>query len=103
MSNKIYKPKNRRDIISDAQIEYVHANVSFGNTPKRDVVDAAILNTFCDFSTGSTARSIIIQHGLARSRVSPYSPPILTAKGRKYLKAVLTEKFILNNMVIKND
>lgn len=80
-------------IITDEEIERVHAGANFGPTmTKRQVVNQALLKCACGYSNGHTAATIIEEHGLivlARRR----GTTALTARGRKYLWAA----FGLNN------
>ena len=73
-----------KTIIPDSEIERVHANANFGDTPKRDVVNYALLKCACDYDNGHTAQQILAEHGLIKlsSRHG-----ILTEKGKKYLWA----------------
>ena len=70
-----------QEIITDEEIEIVHANSNFGSTPKRDVVKYALLKAACGYHSGSFATSIIKEHGLVNSKLN------LTKKGRMYLWA----------------
>lgn len=79
-----------REIISDAEIERVHAFANFGDTSKRSVVDQAILQCASGYSNGYTAEQIIIEHGLAKLGRTTRKAAI-TAKGRKYLFAAFSE------------
>ena len=75
-----------QELITDAEIERVHANASFGDIPKREVVDQALLKCACGYHNGATAQQIIIEHGLVKKgRVRGASA--LTDFGRKYLHA----------------
>ena len=75
-----------KTIIPDSEIERVHANANFGDTPKRDVVNFALLKCACGYHNGHTAQQIIAERGLIRDRNSR-GTTALTAKGRKYLWA----------------
>jgi hypothetical protein len=75
------------EIISDEEIERVHANANFGpSITKREVVDRVLLQVACGFSTGHTAWTILVEHGLVPGKAK--GRPTLTAKGRRYLWAV---------------
>ncbi len=67
------------EIISDEEIERVHANADFGNILKRDVVNYALLKAASGYHNGHTAKTIIIEHGLITHKLN------LTKKGKKYL------------------
>lgn len=74
-------------IISDEQIEQVHANSSFGNMSKRDVVKYGLLKCASGFYQGSTSKAIIREHGLIGKNYT------LTKKGKKYLWNAFNEAF----------
>ncbi len=71
------------EIISDEEIEKVHANANFGSMGKRDVVNLGILKCASGYYQGSTSTCIIHEHGLINDR-HDYK---LTAKVRAYLWA----------------
>lgn len=77
-----------RKIISDEEIERVHANANFGSMSKRDVVNEGVWKAACEWHMGHTMATIIVEHGLAKWR-KEVSQPYLTAKGKKYLFAAL--------------
>ena len=74
------------DIISDEEIDRVHANANFGSTPKRWVVDEALLKCACGYHNGHTAQTILAEHGLIRE-ARRRGTTALTQRGRKYLFA----------------
>lgn len=74
------------EIITNAEINRVHANANFGDTPKRDVVNQALLKCACGLHNGYTAQQIIAEHGLIRE-VNSYGTSSLTVRGRRYLWA----------------
>lgn len=84
---------NLKDIITDFEIEVIHANAQFGDQCKRDVVNEAIMQAACHLHNGHTAQMIITEHGLVEHSTS--SRPPLTDKGRKYINALC--KSILEN------
>lgn len=67
------------EIISDEEVERVHANANFGGMSKRDVVNFGVLKCASGYHQGSTSESIIREHGLINKEYE------LTAKGRTYL------------------
>lgn len=69
------------EIISDEEIERVHANANFGSRPKRDIVNSSVLQFACGFRTGHTAWQICCEHGLVTKKYN------VTKKGRQYLWA----------------
>ena len=75
---------NAHEIISDEEIEKVHANANFGDQPKREVVNCGVLKVACGFYQGHTSTQIITEHGLIDKGYK------LTAKGREYLWAVFS-------------
>jgi hypothetical protein len=79
------------DIISDAEIERVHANANFGSAGKREVVAIGVLDYAFGYTTGSTLLSILVEHGLVRRPRPGSSATGLTYKGKKYLKATFGE------------
>lgn len=71
-------------IISDDEIERVHAYANFGEQKKRDVVDSTLLQCACGYHVGHTAETIIKEHGLID--ISPkYRRISVTKLGKKYL------------------
>ena len=76
------------EIISDEEIERVHANANFGDMSKRDVVDDGVLQYVFGYDTGHTQMTILREHGLLRaSRLRSYRAD-LSAKGKDYLRAM---------------
>ena len=75
------------DIISTQQILKVHGNANFGPRADRDVVNEAVLKIACGYSNGSTANTILVEHGLITKRPMSYRGK-LTVKGQRYLWAV---------------
>ncbi|WP_417831667.1 hypothetical protein [Terasakiella sp.] len=76
------------DIITDQEIETVHANANFGDgMTKREVVNLALLKFACGFGNGYTALQIISEHGLVRENRKRGTTSLLP-KGRKYLWSV---------------
>ena len=68
------------EIISDEEVETVHANANFGPvTTKREVVNYGVLKCASGYHQGSTSNAIIKEHGLVNDGYE------LTAKGRTYL------------------
>ena len=72
---------DKKEIISDDEIERVHANANFGSMPKRDVVDQGILKCASGYYQGYTSTRIIEKHGLINEKYE------LTPKGKAYLWA----------------
>ena len=70
-----------KDIISDEDIERVHANANFGSMDKRQVVSQGVLKCASGYYQGSTSMQIIKEHGLIDDKYR------LTPKGRMYLWA----------------
>lgn len=68
-----------QDIISDQEIERVHANANFGDMEKRDVVNLGVLKCASGYHQGFTSRRIVTEHGLITSDYE------LTPKGKMYL------------------
>lgn len=76
------------DIVSDAEIERVHANANFGRMSKRHVVDEGVLKYFFGFTGGSTQIAILIEHGLIYAPKPGRMTSNLTQKGHDYLKTL---------------
>lgn len=76
------------DIISNEEIERVHANANFGDMLKRDVVDDGVLQYVFGFSTGYTQMAILREHGLLRKSRPNSHRADLSAKGKDYLRAM---------------
>ena len=74
-------------IVTDKQIEIVHANANFGDMPKREVVNVGVVQADLGYSMGHTMQQIITEHGLAKKTTGRY--PKLTVKGYKYLHALM--------------
>lgn len=72
------------DIISDEEIERVHANANFGSMDKRTVVNQGVLKCASGYYQGSTSNAIIREHGLVNDQYE------LTPKGRSYLWAAFS-------------
>ena len=66
--------------ISDEDILRVHGNADFGDKDPREVVDESVLKIACGYGIGSTARSIVKRHGLAKKNGTK-----LTRAGKRYL------------------
>lgn len=78
------------EIVTDEQIEIVHAYANFGSMSKRDVIIDGVLKYYLGHSCGHTQMQILSEHGLIRKSKQIHSTEaILTAKGRAYLKAML--------------
>lgn len=74
------------DIISDEEIERVHANANFGSMGKREVVNQGVLKCASGYSQGHTSNQIIKEHGLVTEKYR------LTRKGQRYLWAAFNTK-----------
>lgn len=86
------------EIISDEEIEKVHSNANFGDTPKRWVVNSSLLKIHFGYSTGYTAYKILREHDLIKVKWLKSKQKILVnEKGKKYLRAVFGPK--LNGMI----
>lgn len=75
-------------IISNEEIERVHANANFGGMSKRTVVDQAVLKCASGYHQGYTSNQIIKEHGLVTEKYK------LTRKGQKYLWAAFSNPSI---------
>lgn len=82
-----------KDIISDEEIDMVHGNENFGSgQSNRDIVNEMVLQVSNGYHIGSTARRILIDHGLAKQRKNPYANLYLKVKGLRYLKIIKENK-----------
>ena len=91
MTNRILNPD---EIVTDEQVEIVHANANFGLMTKRSVIDDGVLKYYLGYTCGHTQIQILKEHGLVKSRINrkvpyPTYAGYLTPKGRTYLKAIL--------------
>jgi len=68
-----------QEIISDSEIERIHANANFGSMEKRDVVNLGVLKCASGYYQGCTSRTICEEHGLIDKKYN------LTPKGKAYL------------------
>lgn len=90
------------EVISDEEIERVHANANFGIMTKRDVVDDGVLKYAFGYSTGHTQMTILREHGLLRAlRPGSYRAD-LSAKGKKYLRAMFRGTDYRNLLAVRN-
>ena len=90
------------DIISDAEVERVHANANFGSMSKRDVVDDGVLQYVFGYDTGHTQMTILREHGLLRaSRPRSYKAD-LSAKGKNYLRAMFRGTDYRNLLAVRS-
>lgn len=80
--------RSTAEIIPDAEVEFVHAHANFGSLSKRRVVDEGVLKYFFGFTSGSTQFAILIEHGLLNRPKHMTYRTTLTAKGRRYLRAL---------------
>ncbi len=76
-----------QEIITDAEIDRVHARANFGSMSNRDVVNEGVLNVSKGYHCGYTQQCIIIEHGLAWP-LKMMSPKTLKPKGERYLAAL---------------
>jgi hypothetical protein len=74
----------QQEIISDEEIERVHANADFGSMTKRQVVNQGVLKCAAGYYQGHTSTQIITKHGLIDKEYS------LTPKGKIYLWATFS-------------
>lgn len=77
------------EIVTDAEIELVHAHANFGpEMTKRQVVDSGVLQYAFGYSTGHAQMTILLEHGLiTKPRPGSYEAR-LTRKGSKYLRGM---------------
>jgi predicted transcriptional regulator len=61
-------------------------------------VKEAVMNTYVKFHNGSTARKILLEHGLVyNSSKYDINKMNLTKKGKDYLKAIIAELVMYNS------
>lgn len=77
-------------IISDEEIERVHANANFGSLSKRRVVNDGVLKTAMGYSMGHTQLCILMEHGLVKTPKPGRFETSLTKKGIKYLHSIVS-------------
>lgn len=75
-----------KEIISDEEIERVHANANFGSMDKRTVVNQGVLKCASGYYQGHTSNQIIKEHGLVTEDYE------LTPKGKAYLWAAFSNQ-----------
>ena len=79
-----------RNVVSDEEIERVHAYANFGDMPKRDVVDEGVLKVALGYGMGHTMQQIIAEHGLIWTPRGNRKLH-LSKKGEKYLRSMFRE------------
>lgn len=79
--------RTAKDIVSDHEIIEVHAYARFGGMSPRRVVDEGVLKYAFGYHHGSTARAILLEHGLMIEE-GRHRHPRLTGKGADYLRAL---------------
>lgn len=78
--------KSPTQIVSDAEVDRVHANANFGSMTKREVVNQGVLTYAFGYTSGHTMMMIIREHGLI-TKPRGYKAS-LTAKGKNYLRGM---------------
>lgn len=76
--------KTPQEIITDKEVEKVHAYAEFGKMSKREVVNQAVLKCASGYYQGHTSQQIILEHKLITPKYK------LTKKGKEYLWAVFS-------------
>jgi hypothetical protein len=88
-----------QDIISDEEVTFVHGNSNFGKISNRAAINESVLSVYVGMHIGSTARSIVIQHGLVyNSSKRNIHKLSLTKKGKNYVKAIITELVVTKSI-----
>ena len=77
-----------QEILSDEEIERVHANANFGTTDKRRVVEEGVLKYAMGYTSGATQLAILVEHKLVRRPRGTSYHTTLTDKGQDYLRAM---------------
>lgn len=80
-------------IITDEDIDRVHANANFGSMSKRDVVNEGVLKYAFGYTGGHTQLCILLEHGLIRKPAPGRYDSTLTKKGLRYLQAIYSGRF----------
>jgi hypothetical protein len=76
------------EIISDADVDRIHANANFGDMPKRQVINEGVFKYAIGSHCGHTQTQILREHGLITQPRGPSENASLTAKGKRYARAV---------------
>lgn len=76
-----------QEIVSDAEVERVHAYANFGHITKRSVVDNGVLQYAFGFTAGHTQDCILVEHGLI-TLPRGIGLAKLTPKGKTYFQAL---------------
>lgn len=80
------------DIISGDEVDLVHGHANFGGIiTKRHVINEGVLKYACGYTTGSTQLNILLEHGLVKAPRPGSYVTTLTAKGIRYLGAMIRE------------
>lgn len=74
------------ELITDQELDRVWGSANFGTCSRRSVLKDALVSCLGGFSTGHTAKCIVVELGLVFSNKWK-----LTKLGEKYLFAVITE------------
>jgi|GEM_PF-1681231 len=92
------------DIISDFEVEKVHANANFGSVSPRQVIDEGVTKYAFGYTTGHTMFTILVEHKLIRrsKNLTSYKAS-LTPKGKKYLKALYPGDMIYDILKLKEE
>jgi hypothetical protein len=87
-----------QDIISDEEIDRVHANADFGSMSKRDVVSEGVLKYAFGYAGGHTQLQILLEHDLVRKPKPASYKTTLTKKGQRYLRAAFPFYKIMSSL-----
>ena len=79
--------KEAKEIVSDAEIKLYHRD-NFGSGTPRQILNKAVVRVAFGYSIGSTAMSILRDHRLITRPSEIRFSHQLTAKGKKYLRAI---------------
>jgi hypothetical protein len=84
--------KSVADILSNEEIDQVHANANFGTMSNRAVVDEGVTKYFCGYTSGYNQFLILCEHGLLKRHKDVHSlKGSLTKKGMDYLRALMRQ------------
>ena len=83
----------RYELLPEDDVIKVHACANFGSMTPRQVVDEGVLKAALGYHHGSTARAILLEHGLMRE-IGKHRTPGLTSEGARYLKALFPRQAV---------
>lgn len=79
------------DIISDEEVERIHAHANFGSMTPREVLEDGVRKYAVGYNGGFTQMTILREHGLI-TKPKGYTAN-LTEKGKRYARACFNGKW----------